>query len=718
MIAKFALARFLFENSLVPRIPTKEAEDINSSEGLLWTLARDQRIDEESAIKLLTSKLSIRYLNLSNETSAGFDGDLCKELGNFELLWKHRMIPIKREGKEVLIAIANPFDREALQAYEFATSNKIKVGIAKESQIVAMLAQHCPQAHVSSQNSISGDEVEIIEASAEEADLDYSDHRAPPIVRLVNRIIADAIALDASDIHLEPGTSALSVRFRIDGVLQEIATIPSRLQANVIARIKVLSRMDVSEKRRPQDGRLRVKYKSKGMDLRVSTLPTSFGEKIVLRLLKSSYSTLSFEALGMPESIKTRVSNALRHKGRMFLVCGPTGAGKTTTLYVALNQLQDGKTNISTVEDPIEYRFPKINQIQVNQKTDVTFASVLRSLLRQDPDIIMVGEIRDSETIQITLQAAQTGHLVLSTVHTNDAPSAVTRMIHLGADATLLSSSLIGVLAQRLVRKTCDKCRTRLDAEDLKRYGACLARYSIDPKNLRKGRGCEACLYTGYKGRIGIFSYLEVTDAVADAIFRRASQEELITIAKSQGFTDIEEQAIHLLSSNLTTYDEVRGYIDTGVGNAIATSPITTNVTNDTANQSSTKVSRSETPSILVIDDNSTVRKMITTLLKKELLTVKEASGGIEAYNLIVSSKPTMIICDISMPDMDGIELLRRLKREKQLRDIPVIMLTADDSPDQELLLLDLGAKDFISKRTSAPIILSRIRKVLEAIQA
>jgi type IV pilus assembly protein PilB len=376
---------------------------------------------------------------------------------------------------------------------------------------------------------------------------------AETTVVIVNDIIHEAIRLRASDIHLEPFELEMAIRFRVDGVLQEITTIPKNRIAEVISRIKILSRMDIAEKRRSQDGRIRINEDGRNVDIRASTLPTDFGEKMVLRLLDKSSFDYSIDSIGLEPNRLALFKKAVQQPNGIVLLTGPTGSGKTTTLYGIINYIRRPGINISTVEDPIEYNITSVNQTQVNPVTGMTFAHSLRTLLRQDPDVIMVGEMRDQETAEISIRASLTGHLVLSTLHTNDAPSAASRLIDMGIEPYLVSSSVTMFVAQRLVRKICShcKCEANVSIEIKKSFGL-----SADIP-LFKGLGCSACGYTGYKGRTGIFEILPVSDHIRSLINRKAYAAEIRTAALDEGMVTLREHALSKLTDGLTTIEEV-----------------------------------------------------------------------------------------------------------------------------------------------------------------
>lgn len=706
-----------------------------SSKGVIWSLASAGLIKEKEVVQFLSRHFDLSYIDLE-EKSLLETVELNKVARDImpRLLWEHHMLPLWEKEGELVVATSNPLDQDGVHALSFASSKNVVCVLAEESKIVRLLARFHPQTFDVA--GIEGDpNVEFETPTAQEEDLDRVDVSAPPIIRLANKILSDAIRYSASDIHLEPSQLSMSVRFRIDGILQEVITIPRALFGHVTARLKIMSGMNIAEKRRPQDGRMRIKISGKAYDLRVSSIPTTFGEKLVLRVLSSSFATADFSGLAIPPHIEARIKESLHKRGKLFLVSGPTGSGKSTTLYVGLHSLIDGTTNISTIEDPIEYRVKGINQTQINEKASITFASVLRSLLRQDPDVIMVGEIRDSETLQCVLQAAQTGHLVLSTVHTNDAPSAILRLKNLGADTSVLASCLIGVLAQRLVRKICPECRQRVTSGSIAKYARFLERYSLSSEKVSKGQGCEYCSFSGYKGRVGIYSHLHVTDLVAKAIADDAGLDELIAYAAQDGFMSIEESSLRLVTEGITTFEEIRPYIDEkgpsakepeqpmaksqpvpGVQPASQEIHIRFDTGGQTLAATGARSGIPERPRILLIDDNKSVRKLLASLLRKEVAEVFEAENGMEGLDMVYQNVPHLVVCDVSMPVMDGREFLQKMKRNRQTRDIPIVMLTIDDEEDREIDLLSLGARSFLSKKTSPLVMVTRIRSIIDAL--
>jgi type IV pilus assembly protein PilB len=392
------------------------------------------------------------------------------------------------------------------------------------------------------------DDDESAAAMAEEA----------PIIRVASTIIQQAIREGASDIHIEPDRRGVRVRYRVDGVLHETMTMPKYIQAPLISRYKIMAEMNIAERRVPQDGRIPIRYENKDYDLRVSCLPNIFGEKIVCRILDKSSVLIGLNKLGFSAELQSQLEELVIQPNGMVLSTGPTGSGKTTTQYSVLNKLNSIEKNILTIEDPCEYQLSGITQVQVNKKAGLTFATALRSFLRQDPDIIMVGEMRDLETAEIAIESALTGHLVLSTLHTNDAPSAVIRMVDMGVEPFLISATVIGVLAQRLGRKVCANCKEphEVAATDLRRFG--FKPEDPDQKvTLWRGTGCETCRHTGYKGRLGIYSLMRINDEVAELIVRRASLNDIRDAAKANGMLELREDGLQKVLDGITTPDEV-----------------------------------------------------------------------------------------------------------------------------------------------------------------
>lgn len=465
---------------------------------------------------------------------------------------KHIALPLKEESGQLTIALANPLDLDGIEALRFLIDQPIHFVVSPRDLLLRLLSERYQQ----------GEEAQELIASMEEEgeerfedgviDLLETSEAHSPIIRLLNLILTEAIEQGASDIHFEPFESELQVRYRIDGVLQERHTPPPEMQAQLLTRIKVLARLDIAERRLPQDGRMKLRLGGREIDFRVSTLPIVHGERIVLRILDQGNLLLGKEHLGMLPQTLSLFERLTRLSEGIVLVTGPTGSGKTTTLYSTLHEIQTSAINLMTIEDPVEYKLDGIAQIQVQPKIGLTFASGLRHILRQDPDVVMVGEIRDAETAHVAIQAALTGHLVFSTLHTNDAPSAITRLVDMGIPPYLLSASMRGVLAQRLVRTLCPHCRVprKADKTEKKALGAGV-------EELFEGKGCSHCFGSGYLGRCGIYELLEVDASMQREIAQNRTSEELRQIAIEKGMSSLFDHGKQLVLEGKTTLEEI-----------------------------------------------------------------------------------------------------------------------------------------------------------------
>jgi len=442
------------------------------------------------------------------------------------------------------VLMSDPDDLQAIQALQMHTGKCIRPKRIEKEALQKLILEHYGERAQETAAVVKRSETIVRKLTFNPSDT---------TVVVVNDIIHEAIRLRASDIHLEPFELEMTVRFRIDGVLQEITAIPKARVPEVISRIKILSRMDIAEKRRSQDGRIRINEDGRDVDIRASTLPTDFGEKMVLRLLDKGSFDYNIGSIGLEPKRLTQFKRAIQQPNGIILLTGPTGSGKTTTLYGVINHIRKPGINISTVEDPIEYNIKGVNQTQVNLSTGMTFANSLRTLLRQDPDVIMVGEMRDQETAEISIRASLTGHLVLSTLHTNDAPSAASRLIDMGVEPYLVSSSVTMIIAQRLVRRICNNCKCEKDVSEEIKKGLGLSAAAT----LYKGVGCSACAYTGYKGRTGIFEVLPVSDNIRSLINKKAYAAEIRAAALAEGMVTLREHAISKLTDGETTIEEV-----------------------------------------------------------------------------------------------------------------------------------------------------------------
>lgn len=503
-------------------------------------------INKEDITKAKADFLGVPYMNLADYF---IDTELIKLIPK-NLAKEFKIVPIFMIADTLTVAMADPCNIEVLDKIRKITrANIIESVLVSEKEIQKIFCSYY---------EVGGSVDEIVKSienekySVKEDLIEIAEE--PPIIRLVSIFIADAVKDRASDIHIEPELNTVRVRYRIDGILHEINALPKKLHNAIISRIKVLSNMDITETRRPQDGKIRIRLENKELDIRVSTFPTVHGENVVMRLLDKSSILMGLKDLGFSQQNLEAFEKIIRQPNGIILVTGPTGSGKTTTLYAALINISSMEKNVITIEDPVEYELPLIRQTQVNLKADITFANGMRSILRQDPDVIMIGEIRDKDTAQIAIQAALTGHLVFSTLHTNDAPSALTRLIDVGIEPFLISSSVIAILAQRLVRRICDNCKEKyLPLESvLKDLGIMEERIDF-----YSGKGCSNCKNTGFVGRVGIFELLIINEEIRKMIEERASADQIKKKAIQFGVKVLLEDGLQKVRLGLTTIEEV-----------------------------------------------------------------------------------------------------------------------------------------------------------------
>jgi len=677
--------------------------------------------DEEEIAKALARQLKIPFGRLGKIK-------VPKEIISLvppELAENHLLIPIKETEKGLLVAMANPLDLYAIDDLRFVTHMPIRIAVASQGDILEAIEKHYPKRDLEKDlNSVPGiDEgIEIlqqVDADDKEAKELLELTERPPIVRFTNAILADAIKLKASDVHIEPQKDAVIIRYRVDGIMREIMKMDKHVHASVVSRIKVISNLDISLRMKPQDGKAQIKYVGKTYDLRVSTLPTSYGETVTMRILNPATAQLNPEDLGFSNKNLNDVNDAISMPQGIILVTGPTGSGKTSTLYACLNKLNSPTVNIITVEDPVEFDVKGINQVQINPKAGITFAAGLRSILRQDPDIVMVGEIRDSETASIAFQAAQTGHLVFSTLHTNDTPSSVTRLLDLGIKDFLISSSLIAVIGQRLVRRVCKECKIpdSLDPKLLKQIIPFIGKDS-NP-TFWKGAGCETCNYTGYLGRLGLFEILVITSSLKEVIAPGVSAFTVKQTAQKEGFQSLSTDGIQKASQGLTTIEEVFRVAPPEADEASQIPFVDTPLPEKFVAEESVfegptaSVSSPSPKKVLVVDDNEVILKILRHLFESENYLVITAENGLEALKLTSQEKPDLIVTDYLMPEMDGLTLIKKLKSQLATRYIPIIMLTAKDDIDLEVKGIDAGADDYITKPVTPKRLLVRAQRLI-----
>ncbi|WP_374977784.1 GspE/PulE family protein [Microbacterium trichothecenolyticum] len=526
--------------------------EVGDGPELQRALVNAKLVTESQVAEAIALHTGHRYVDLANTTLdpnviAMVPGNLCR---------KYSLIPVDRRGDRLTVGVLDPTDIVALDDVASITDLFVEPVVVAEDALTQMFERFLRSDEELSELSSSIEESSEANQAAFTESLEEQDDAAP-IVRFVNLLIAQAINDRASDIHVEPGEKQLTVRFRIDGVLHEMQKADRAIQDGIISRLKIMSSIDIAEKRKPQDGRLSVTHENRTVDLRVATLPTVWGEKIVMRILDNTGQTMSMRDLLFSSTNEKRFREAITKPHGMILATGPTGSGKSTSLYTALRSIANPKINVITVEDPVEYRIAGINQVQVNNRAGLTFATALRSILRSDPDVVLVGEIRDFETANISIEAAMTGHLVLSTLHTNDAPSALTRLTEIGCEPFLVATALSAVIAQRLARRLCMRCREPLvePSEVLASLG--FPHDPADVPELYKAVGCPACSGTGYRGRVALHEVMTLSDELESLVVTRSTGSEIRQVALEQGMISLREDGWSKVAQGLTTIEEV-----------------------------------------------------------------------------------------------------------------------------------------------------------------
>jgi len=645
---------------------------------------------------------------------------------------RHALIPLRLQDGSIEVAMANPLDLNALEDLQ-AVSGRVPIPLyCMPRRIAALISEYYdPDALVYDllTKLDTTVKVEIIGVAHREKMVDEIVRM--PIIKLVDALVCQAVKMRASDIHLEHEEHATALRFRIDGNLRNILSLPHGATVDsVVSRIKIMADLNIAEHRRPQDGRARLRVGAVEYGLRVSTLPTTYGETVVLRILDPNSSNVSLDKLGIMPDIVGRLEVILKSAQGIILFTGPTGAGKTTTLCSILNSLKASDTNIVTVEDPIEYRLEGVNQVQVEEKSGLSFSSVLRSVLRQDPDIIMVGEIRDSETADIAFQAALTGHFVLTTLHTNDTTSSITRLVDMGVKRFKIAPGLRAITAQRLVRRLCAACKEPVPpAEADPRVLDALRECGHEPRYFR-AKGCAACDSTGYSGRMLLLEYLEVDEELRKRITAGDEEAALRQFAlRSGALHSLMKDALWHLSQGDTSAAEILPHcpLDAPVPPPAkpaaapppsGRAPVPSVIGHEPVKAA--PAAPAPPPSagrrILIADDDGTTRTMLRSLLESHGFRVEEARDGVEALAQIAKSPPDLLLVDLMMPNLDGYGVIRALRKDPGLR-LPIIMLTCNAEEKNQEEAINLGADDYIMKPFRHPAFLARISAVFRRLE-
>lgn len=625
-------------------------------------------MDEASAYGALSRACGLPLTPLADANPS----ELTMKLVTVKLARRHCVVPLAIDGRTLSYATCQPFDAAADADLAFATGRRTQRVLATRTEVTTALERIFPR--------LSELERLAAQVKAEHvSEVLHATNRGPAgsVVELCDQLLNRAVDEGASDIHVECDAESTQIRFRICGVLEPILTMPGSSSLSIRNRFKVMAQLDIAVRNRPQDGAFHYVVTGRPIDVRLSTLPTLGGEKLVLRVIDSHSPLQSLDRLGYEPEMLARFRKAITRPDGLVLVTGPTGSGKTTALYAALAEIRTGRTSIVSVEDPVERTVQGITQIPVNTRAGNTFATVLRSLLRQDPNVIMVGEVRDAEVAQIVGQAAYTGHLVLSSMHTADAATAITRLMNLGLEPFKIADSLTGVLAQRLVRCLCPQCRKRS-------AGGAAGPYTV-------GAGCELCKHTGFVQRAAVAELLSPSAELRSAIAGGATAHEIRKAMRAAGFSSMRAHAQRLIDAGVTSVDEVNRVLSEEDVPSVAVAATT------------------KGESILVADDEPITRMALRLLLEKEHYTVVEAADGAQAVEVAHHQRPSMALVDLRMPEVDGFQVISRIRADRELRDIPIIVLTANAGPDIERRVLEMGADDFMIKPFDPSVLLLRV---------
>jgi len=705
------------------------------------TAARRGFISDDEILTALASRFHMKIANLSLATPQA------REHVPEALARKYRIIPLTITDSALEIATADPHDLDCERTLAFATGRTVKMSLAAPTKITERLDElYRPENVVSKilENVSANYDIQAIADVQAQDDMELGNEKASserPIIRLVDHIFAEGITSRASDIHLEPEEGGVAVRYRIDGVLRQSMVLPRAAGIPLVSRIKIMSGLDIADRLRPQDGRARVAVNGVPIDLRVSTLPASQGEKVVVRILDTRATVLSLDGMGLRTDELDRIKRLLEMREGVILVTGPTGSGKTTTLYSALRQIQTRGVNIVTVEDPVEYRLQGVVQVQVHEKAGLTFAAALRSILRQDPDVVLVGEVRDRETAATAVQASLTGHLVLTTLHTIDGASSITRLTDIGVESYKLAAALKGIIAQRLLRRVCPQCREVWMDPIPDRLRAWIPAGTA----LFRAAGCDHCSQTGYRGRMAVVEVLVSNPEVERRISAGESVDRVADAAREGGMRSLWESGVSRVAAGETTIEELLRVLEVpqedpattrpsgsppgkrsgaprdnahGSPRATQPEPAPAAAVHDAAFELLDDLTphakaRREHATVLLVEDEEPLRRVLRELLEREGFTVLEASDGVLALDEVDRGAPDIVVLDLNLPRLDGYGVLTHLRARPATSALPVIVLTAKGDEDSEVRVFEYGASDFLTKPFRPRALSARINALL-----
>ncbi len=728
-----------------------------------WEAAvRRNFISDENLLRALAARFHMKVANTQLVSQQA------KELVPEQLARKYRVLPLAISDTHLDIATADPHDLDCERTLAFALGRTVRMALASPTKIVERIEELYRPENVVEKilEGVSSDyDVEAISEEFQDAEMDIAGAERGatdrPVIRLVDHIVAEGIQSRASDIHIEPEEAGVAVRYRIDGVLRQVMILPRAAGIPLVSRVKIMASLDIADRLRPQDGRARVAVNGSRVDLRVSTLPASQGEKVVIRILDQRATVLSLDSLGLNADESARIKGLLDVREGVVLVTGPTGSGKTTTLYSMLRLVQARGVNIITVEDPVEYRLQGIVQVQVNEKAGLTFVSALRSILRQDPDVILVGEIRDRETANIAIQASLTGHLVLSTLHTIDAPSSIARLADIGIEPYKIAAAIKGIIAQRLMRRLCNSCRelhTGPVPDRLRRW------FPEGLNTLYRGVGCPDCSMTGYRGRFSVTEVLVTSPEFERRVASKEPLDKLVEAGREGGMLSLWESGVSHVRAGETSLDELLRVLEapsaesqrSGPGmnpstdgsaavaepkkgsrgtkrpsgeldalaahvlpagaevrthlHAVPRSPVSTDfqLVDEVAGDV-----RAAPKKVLLVEDEDALRRVMKDLLEREGFVCFEAADGVKALDEIDRAAPDIVVLDLNLPRLDGYGVLSHLRARPATQDLPVIVLTAKGDEDSEVRVFEFGANDYLTKPFRPRALSARLHSLL-----